>query len=113
MRLYLKQEEKLAQMAVIDIKSKLREFIKNNFLLGNDTSLNDEDSFMGKGIVDSTGILEVVSFVEENFDFKIPDEDLMPENLDSINNLVKYIVKGKKVPVTKTVTGTFFPQHDK
>ncbi len=83
----------MEQLTTSDIKSKLREFIKNNFLLGNDTSLNDEDSFMGKGIVDSTGILEVVSFVEENFNFKIPDEDLMPENLDSINNLVIYITK--------------------
>ncbi len=83
----------MEQLTTNDIKSKLREFIKNNFLLGNDISLKDEDSFMGKGIVDSTGILEVVSFVEENFGFKIPDEDLMPENLDSINNLVTYITK--------------------
>ena len=74
-----------------EIRKKLREFIKNNFLLGNDANLSDEDSFMGKGIVDSTGILEVVSFVEDNFNMKIADEDLMPENLDSINNLVKYV----------------------
>jgi len=82
---------KVVVMNEADIRKKLREFIKNNFLLGNDSSLTDDDSFMGKGIVDSTGILEVVSFVEENFDFKLPDEDLMPENLDSINNLVKYV----------------------
>jgi acyl carrier protein len=74
-----------------NIKVKLREFIKNNFLLGNDSGLGDDDSFMGKGIVDSTGILEVVSFVEENFDIKIADEDLLPENLDSINNIANYI----------------------
>jgi len=82
---------KVAVMNEADIRKKLREFIKNNFLLGNDSNLTDDDSFMGKGIVDSTGILEVVSFVEENFGFKLPDEDLMPENLDSINNLVKYV----------------------
>lgn len=81
----------MAVMNEADIRKKLREFIKNNFLLGNDSNLTDDDSFMGKGIVDSTGILEVVSFVEENFGFKLPDEDLMPENLDSINNLVKYV----------------------
>lgn len=81
----------MAVLSETDIRNKLREFIKNNFLLGNDADLTDEDSFMGKGIVDSTGILEVVTFVEENFDVKIPDEDLMPENLDSINNLVKYV----------------------
>ena len=82
---------KVAVMNEADMRRKLREFIKNNFLLGNDSNLTDDDSFMGKGIVDSTGILEVVSFVEENFGFKLPDEDLMPENLDSINNLVKYV----------------------
>ncbi len=83
----------MEQMTDIDIKLKLREFIKNNFLLGKDNGLKDEDSFMGKGIVDSTGILEVVSFVEETFALKIPDEDLLPDNLDSINNLVVYITK--------------------
>ena len=65
--------------------------MKNNFLLGNDVNLKDDDSFMNKGIVDSTGILEVVSFVEETFSIKIQDEDLLPENLDSINNLLKYV----------------------
>lgn len=79
-----------------EIRKKLRAFIKNNFLLGNDASLNDTDSFMEKGIVDSTGILEVVSFVEDNFGFKIADEELLPENLDSINNLVKFITARAK-----------------
>ena len=74
-----------------EIRSKLREFLKKNFLLGNDSGLKDDDSFMGKGIVDSTGILEVVSFVEEAFNFKIADEELMPENLDSINQLIAFI----------------------
>lgn len=77
-----------------DARTKIRAFIKNNFLLGNDKNLKDDDSFMSKGIVDSTGILEVVSFVEENFGFKIADEELLPENLDSVDNLVAFI--GKK-----------------
>ncbi len=78
-----------------EIKKKIKQFIKNNFLLGNDAALNDDDSFMGKGIVDSTGILEVVSFVEETFSIKIEDEELLPDNLDSINNLVTFIKKKK------------------
>ena len=77
-----------------EIKAKLREFVKTHFLLGDDSKLKDDDSFMNKGIVDSTGILEVVSFVEETFGFRVADEELVPENLDSINNLVTYI-KGK------------------
>jgi acyl carrier protein len=80
-----------------EMVNKLREFIKNNFLLGNDANLKNDDSFMGKGIVDSTGILEVVSFVEETFGFKIADEDLLPDNLDSINNLVNYIQKKQTI----------------
>jgi len=79
------------QLSEAEIKTKLRGFIRDNFLLGNDSKLQDTDSFMEKGIVDSTGILEVVSFVEENFGFKVADEELLPENLDSVNNLVTYV----------------------
>lgn len=74
-----------------EIKKRIKQFIKDNFLLGNDAAFNDSDSFMGKGIVDSTGILEVVSFVEETFSIKIEDEELLPDNLDSINNLATFI----------------------
>ena len=81
----------MAPITEIDIRAKLREFMKNNFLLGNDANLKDDDSFMNKGIVDSTGILEVVSFVEETFAIKVADEDLLPDNLDSINNLINYV----------------------
>ena len=81
----------MAPITETDIRAKLREFMKNNFLLGNDANLKDDDSFMNKGIVDSTGILEVVSFVEEAFAIKVADEDLLPDNLDSINNLIKYV----------------------
>jgi len=84
------------ELTEVDIKNKIRGFIKNNFLLGNDSNLKEDDSFMGKGIVDSTGILEVVSFVEETFGFKVADEELLPENLDSINNLTVFI-SNKKV----------------
>jgi acyl carrier protein len=81
------------QLSEAEIKAKLRGFIRDNFLLGNDSKLQDTDSFMEKGIVDSTGILEVVSFVEENFGFKVADEELLPENLDSVNQLTAYIQK--------------------
>lgn len=74
-----------------EIRKKIKQFIKDNFLLGNNAVISDDDSFMGKGIVDSTGILEVVSFVEETFSIKIEDEELLPDNLDSINNLVTFI----------------------
>jgi len=74
-----------------DIRMTVRNFVVSNFLLGHESDLKDDDSFMQKGIVDSTGILEVVGFIESKYCFKIDDEDLLPENLDSINNLVKYV----------------------
>lgn len=77
-----------------EIKEKIKTFIVNNFLLGvNANNLNDSDSFLEKGIVDSTGILEVVSFIEESFSIKVEDEELLPDNLDSINHLVNFVQK--------------------
>jgi len=75
------------------IKKSIKHFIKENFLLGNDSTLNDDDSFMAKGIIDSTGILEVVSFVEKTFGFRVEDDELLPDNLDSLNSLTSFIVK--------------------
>jgi len=54
---------------------------------------NDDDSFLEKGIIDSTGVLELVGFIEETFNIKIEDEELIPENLDSLDKLNLYIKK--------------------
>ena len=79
-----------------EINEKIRQFVINNFLLGVTTAvLNDDDSFLEKGIVDSTGILELVSFVEKTFTFRVEDEELIPDNLDSVNKLTAFITKGK------------------
>jgi acyl carrier protein len=72
-------------------KQKIKEFIIDNFLFGDDGGLKDDTSFLNEGIVDSTGILELVSFLEEEFSITVEDEDLLPENLDSINNVVAYV----------------------
>ena len=74
-----------------DNKSKIRAFIIENFLFGNDDGLKDETSFLEEGIIDSTGVLELVNFLEEDFDITIEDEELIPENLDSINNVTAYL----------------------
>ena len=55
--------------------------------------MKNEDSFTERGIVDSTGVLELVAFLEEKFQVKVEDEDLIPANLDSINNLLLYLKK--------------------
>jgi acyl carrier protein len=74
-----------------DWKKQIREFIIENFLFGNANGLKDETSFLEEGIIDSTGVLELVTFLEENFDIQVADEELIPENLDSINNVTNYL----------------------
>jgi acyl carrier protein len=76
-----------------NMKDKIRTFIVENFLFGQDEGLNDDTSFLDGGIIDSTGILELVNFLEEQFSIKVDDEELVPENLDSINNVVAYLEK--------------------
>lgn len=69
----------------------VRSFIIDNFLFGNADDLTDEMSFIDEGIIDSTGILELVGFLEETFSIRIEDQDLIPENFDSVNNIQQYL----------------------
>ncbi len=86
--------EDTKNMNCIDIKKKIKVFIIENFLLGDSSNnLNDEDSFFEKGIIYSTGVLELVSFVEKSFNVKFEDEELIPDNLDSINKVSDFILK--------------------
>ncbi|MCP4372534.1 MAG: acyl carrier protein, partial [Deltaproteobacteria bacterium] len=66
-------------------------FIVENFLFGSEDGLKDETSFLEEGIIDSTGILELVTFLEEEFSITVEDEELVPENLDSINNVTAFL----------------------
>lgn len=80
----------------MSVESTLRTFILENYLFTDDESaLNNNDSFLNKGIIDSTGILEVIFFIEENFELKVADEEMVPENLDSIANLSAFIARKK------------------
>jgi len=74
------------------MEEKLRTFIQNNFLLGDkNRAIKEDESFLQNGIIDSTGVLELVNFIEETYKIKVEDEELVPENLDSIQNLIAYI----------------------
>ena len=76
--------------------------ILDNFMMGRSPDeLTDSDSLLDKGVIDSTGVLELVGFIEERFGVEVKDEDLMPENLDSINNLVGYLERKKGSRVLK------------
>jgi acyl carrier protein len=76
------------------VREQIKGFIINNFMMGrNPEELTDSDSLLNKGIIDSTGVLELVGFLEETFNIQVEDVELIPENLDSVNNLVNYIEK--------------------
>lgn len=76
----------------MEVESKLRIFILENYLFTDDQSaLNNADSFLDQGIIDSTGILELIFFLEESFGVKVQDEEMIPENLDSILNATKFV----------------------
>ncbi|MCZ7667331.1 MAG: acyl carrier protein [Chloroflexi bacterium] len=76
----------------VDIRQQIKQFIAQNFLFTGDADSLDEDtSFMEEGIVDSMGTLELILFVEETFQFLVADDEIEPDNFDSVNNLCRYI----------------------
>ena len=78
----------------MNVKEQIREFIAENFLFNPDGfDLSDDASFLDEGVVDSTGTLEVVMFVEETFGVTVGDNEIEPENFDSVNKLAAYIAR--------------------
>lgn len=76
------------------IQDQIRDFIQQNFLFAGDVSrLDDDASFLEQGIVDSTGILELVLFCEDTYGFSVAHADLLPENFDSVANLSAYVAR--------------------
>ncbi|HEY3167793.1 MAG TPA: acyl carrier protein [Candidatus Binatia bacterium] len=74
------------------LEQEIRQFIIDNFLFGEDDGkLSNDDSFLDKGIIDSTGVLELVALVEGKYGFKVKEPELVPDNLDTINKLAQFI----------------------
>jgi acyl carrier protein len=85
-----------------DLRHELRTFIVDNFLFGQQTAhapFSDEESLLDLGIIDSTGILELVMFVETHCSITIADDELSPENLDSVSRLVDFIARKRSIIV--------------
>jgi len=76
----------------MEVAEVVRKFIVEYFLFGDDDNLSNHTSFIEDGIIDSTGILELVAFLEETFGIHVEDEELVPENLDCISNVEKYVL---------------------
>jgi acyl carrier protein len=77
-----------------NIKTTIRKYIVENFLFGDSSvSFTDQESFMEKGILDSTGILDMILFIEKTYNIKIEDDEITPDNLDSLVHMEKFIQK--------------------
>ena len=85
-----------------ELAEALRRFVDENFLFGVATQYDDDDSFLENGIIDSTGVLELIAHLESTYDVAIDDEDLVPENLDSISGLTQFIT-GKRATAQVTM----------
>jgi len=80
------------------VKTELRKFIVENFMFGQENQdFSDDASMLENGLIDSTGVLELVAFVEEKYGISVADEELVPTNFDSVDNLAEYV--RKKLPV--------------
>ena len=74
------------------VKALIRRYLLENLLFSEDDSeLPDDVSLLDRGIMDSTGVLEVVLFLEERFGIKVKDSQMLPENFDSVNNMVRFV----------------------
>jgi acyl carrier protein len=77
-----------------DLRNELRRFITDSIMYGHSTDfLADDASFLDNGVIDSTGVLELIGYMETRFGITVEDHELVPENLDSINGLVRFIDK--------------------
>lgn len=83
----------------MDIETQLRHFVRDNLMFGQTQhELKNDQSFLNSGIIDSTGVLELVAFLEDNFKIKVNDEEIVPENLDSIERLIQFVTKKQASP---------------
>jgi len=76
-----------------DIEGEVNTFVVASFLAGSFVDLQPDDSLLDMGVIDSTGVLELVSYLEEHFGIKVEDEEMIPDNLESIKNVARYVEK--------------------
>jgi acyl carrier protein len=69
----------------------VKDFVVENFLYGEDSMLKEDTSFLEEGIIDSTGILELIAFLEETYGLTIRDEEYVPENFDTLGNVARFL----------------------
>jgi acyl carrier protein len=75
----------------MDVKQRVRDFVISNFYVADPSSLGDDASLLEGGIIDSTGVLEVIGFIEEDFGIAVQDTEILPDNLDSIQRIANFV----------------------
>ena len=78
------------------IQEQVRAFVTSNFYVADPDTLKDTDSLLDSGVIDSTGVLEVIAFIEDTFGFTVEDAEMLRENLDSIERITYFVVRKKK-----------------
>lgn len=82
----------------MEIRQQIRDFVTSNFYVADPAALEDATSLLDHGIIDSTGVLEVIVFLESTFGISVDDSELLPENLDSIERIAAFVGR-KKLPL--------------
>ncbi len=77
----------------MELREQVRQFIISNFYVSDPAALADDASLLDAGIVDSTGVLEIITFIETTFSLAVEDQEMLPENLDAVSNIVKFVQK--------------------
>ena len=75
----------------MDVSQAVRQFIVTNFYVPDGAALQDDDALLEHGVVDSTGVLEVIRFIEETYGFRLDDDEIVPENLGSIASIAAFV----------------------
>ncbi len=80
-------------MQITALEFEIHKFIVDNFMFGQADGLKYDESLLQKGVIDSTGVLELVSFLRDNFNITVEDDEIVPSNLETINGIVAYVSK--------------------
>jgi acyl carrier protein len=83
------------------LRDKIRSYILENYLFTTDTSaLGVDDSLLERGVVDSSGMLEIILFIEQEFGFSVREEEMTPDNLDSVSKIVRFVQSKQRVTLS-------------
>ena len=81
------------------LQQQIRDFVTSNFYVADPKALEDRTSLLDQGIIDSTGVLEVIMFIESTFGVTVEDSEMLPENLDSIERIAAFVARKKALPI--------------